>query len=138
MTTQLTLCPELDKLRNKDLSFGCITTIWTVITKDWEKTMDGDWFIFDDYPELNEHDILGHPITWWRLDHLSDLHWSEQINPDVTLDEIQEQYDTIHLIEIRLTQYFAKDKTEIERMQHEKRPELKSLLTKFQNILYPN
>jgi len=149
-TTWSILCPDLDKLRNKELSFWCVIRcewkesyiLWHHINRTRIPSADEYCYkimslklrwedISSNYNNFEWYDILWHPLTWWRIEHLSDLHWTEQMHPNATLDAIQEQYDTIHMIDIFLTWYFLKDQNELQRMEHEKRPELKELLIQF-------
>lgn len=134
-TTWSILCPELDKLRNKEKSFGCFVfqkARWWVgyyraVRFDWTTVECWGYELYD----IEDYNILWHPLNWWRIEHLSDLHWTEQLDPNVTLDAIQEQYDTIHMIDIFLTWHSLKDQNELQRQTNEKRPELKELLIQF-------
>lgn len=133
---------ELDKLRDKTLSFGCKFSIswkewwvertWTLIknTGNWiRKTIDANldirdaWFI-----EWREREqIIWHPLTLWRIYH---IYWNvNQWNRDLAFYEVR------HAIEQWLVDNNRLDKSELERMQHEKRPELKKHLIQFSNYL---
>lgn len=123
---------ELDKLRDKTLSFGCV-----IFEKSWwdvnyhrittakkqdnlEYTCECWWYeIFD----ISEYNIIWHPLTRWRIDHLDD-----------NIENI-DSYNICRYIWARLRESHLLDKTEIERMQHEKRPELKELLVLVSNYI---
>lgn len=127
---------ELDKLRDKTLSFGCVIfekswwevnyhRITTVKKQDnWEYTCECWWYeIFD----ISDYNIIWHPLTLWRIYH---IYWNvNQWNRDLAFYEVR------HAIEQWLVDNNRLDKSELERMQHEKRPELRELLIKFSNYL---
>lgn len=136
---------ELDKLRDKTLSFWCLLNVsfydneehkylWKYIScvlnnnrfavvdelidyKNslywlWEFTKEDEWI-----------EIIWHPLTRWRIDHLDD-----------NIENI-DSYNICRYIWAILRESHLLDKSEIERMQHEKRPELKELLIQFSNYL---
>lgn len=120
---------ELDKLRDKTLSFWCVVDIWRqwlnplirCLTIWYNKYKDIDWEYI--YEEFCPDKIIWHPLTRWRIDHLDD-----------NIENI-DSYNICRYIWARLRESHLLDKSEIERMQHEKRPELKELLLKFSNYL---
>lgn len=127
---------ELDKLRDKTLSFGCVIfekSWWDVnyhrITTakkqdNWEYTCECWWYeIFD----ISEYNIIWNQLNRWRicyLYHESD-NWYNQ-NKDHTINSIQD---------ILINNYIMLNQSELERMQYEKRPELRELLIQFSNYL---
>lgn len=120
---------ELDKLRDKTLSFWCVVDIWRqwpnplirCLTIWYNKYKDIDWEYI--YEEFCPDNIIWHPLTRWRIDHLDD-----------NIENI-DSYNICRYIWARLRESHLLDKSEIERMQHEKRPELKELLVLFSNYI---
>lgn len=105
---------ELDKLRDKTLSFWCV-----IIKSDWTiYRSSGVWWTM---PVSNK--ILGHPLVRGRIEHLDD-----------NIENI-DSYNICRYIWAILRESHLLDKSEIERMQHENRPELKELLIQFSNYL---
>lgn len=136
------LIPELDKLRNKELSFWCIYRIlWYDETIDrsgvifkqtrdewiW-KTIDDGWDVRDAwFIEWREREqIIWHPLTAWRIWKL----WYDSFA--ITGSNI---IHTMQCIMIDIQAMWLADKTEVERQRHQKRPELKELLIQFSNYL---
>lgn len=130
---------ELDKLRDKTLSFGCVIfekswwevnyhRITTVKKQDnWEYTCECWWYeIFD----ISDYNIIWHPLTLWRIEHYYRNNYP--INKPV------HKYITVHT---QIYRWFesnretAYNQSELERMQSPHREELKKLLLQFSNYL---
>lgn len=157
------LTPELDKLRDKELSFWCYVYAMSNNNDDWvmkntfivhktENSLHKFWknlliIWWRWYREVYESnvEIIWHPLTRWRIN---------QLEMDICMSEYKDYNDSVEWTEVMLdfwlsgeiTPIVAKiehillykwlwDKSEIERMKHEKRPELKELLIQFSNYL---
>lgn len=139
------LIPELDKLRDKTLSFWCV--LWRYET-EYDKELTMGTYISDNVPDeytiqyrvklFNwkvikmdseyEYKIIWHPLTLWRIEH---IYWS--IDKENRYDKLFVELK--HLILKWIVDNNIIDKSELERMQHEKWPELKELLLQFSNYL---
>lgn len=137
------LIPELDKLRDKKLSFGCVLELteeyrsWFITLPKWENVLYA-WFenkywtvikidkVGDNPQWMIKYKILWHPLTRWRIEH---YYRNNGTDYKYTLIYIQ-----IHT-RFENSRKTAYNQSELERMQHEKRPELKELLIQFSNYL---
>lgn len=137
------MLPELDKLRDKTLSFWCILkyTTWPnqhiqhrIVDSNALLTYDKDKWLFEHeyeykYIPTTEYKIIWHPLTRWRIEHCYRNNYPDR---DV------HKYTTIYA---KIYKWFehnretAYNQSEIERQTHEKRPELKELLIQFSNYL---
>lgn len=136
---------ELDKLRDKTLSFWCIIQIidnewnfeyWTVLRNNhWFEILallgkKTNWYNTE---YIKKTEIIWHPLTRWRLYQL--WHWRKPAYLEVGEPEYdRNEYNKFYLCfenikDIFYTIWF--DKTEIERMKHDKRNELYLLLIEF-------
>lgn len=119
------LIPELDKLRDKTLSFWCkVLLVWwwylVLVNKEKFSLYDTeDWNRIDSW---NIDLIVWHPLTRWRIEY---LHQTRNNDTD--------EYWSIH--ELFLFNPELYDKSELERMQSPHREELKKLLIQFSNYL---
>lgn len=104
---------ELDKLRDKTLSFWCVIQNNAKLEERYDLSQS----------KSHIYKVIWHPLTRWRIDHLDD-----------NIENI-DSYNICRYIWARLRESHLLDKSEIERMQHEKRPELKELLIQFSNYL---
>lgn len=143
---------ELDKLRDKTLSFWCLLNVsfydneehkylWKYIScvlnnnrfavvdelidyKNslywlWKFTKEDEWI-----------EIIWHPLTRWRIEHC--------YRDNYPINKPVHKYITMRTLIYRWfesNRETAYNQSELERMQHEKRPELKELLLKFSNYL---
>lgn len=135
------LMPELDKLRNKELSFGCYISY----SENWHNYVEKIIF-HDDFPHVfdwvddlyctdSDYTIIWHPLTRWRICYLHQSlqkrdDWYDhpdlsEKHPNTLLEGMYYLFDT----------YGLYDQNELQRMQYEKRPELKELLIQFSNYL---
>lgn len=105
---------ELDKLRDKTLSFWCV-----IMKEDWisYRTSWIWWQIPVNYI------VLGHPLTRWRIEHIED-----------SIENI-DSHNICRYIWSILRENHLLDKSELERMQHEKRLDLRELLIQFSNYI---
>lgn len=138
---------NLDKLRDKTLSFWCkiidkthsffwksVPEEMIIVSKsmefyetDWVYLLHYRWnptvnFPIEDILDGEKCEIIWHPLTRWRIEY---LHHTKNNDTD--------EYWSIH--ELFLFNPELYNQSELERMQHEKRPELKELLLKFSNYL---
>jgi len=150
---------ELDKLRDKTLSFWCLLNVsfydneehkylWKYIScflnsnrfAVVDELIDYKNSLYWLWPFTKEDEwieIIWHPINWWRLYILR--HW---IKPSY-LELWEPQYDHAKYNEFYLCFEDIKDlmyhiwfdKSEIERMQNEYWEDLKKLLIQFSNYL---
>ena len=119
---------ELDKLRDKTLSFWCVVDIWRqwpnplirCLTIWYNKYKDIDWEYI--YEEFCPDNIIWHPLTRWRIEY---LHHTKN-------DNTEEYWYILSLLRDNPELY---NQSELERQTHEKRPELKKLLIQFSNYL---
>lgn len=142
-----TLDPQLDKLRNKELSFGCYyKEVDGDCLSDWlyatffsyrviaEIYYDADWLpyignyldvvgVWDDFTNEPERSItiIWHPLTRWRIFKLHRTH------------EAWDAYNDLHRFFCEYEELADKDETE--RMTSPKRPELRELLIQFSNYV---
>ena len=116
------LDPELDKLRNKELSFWCAYTNWSLKVA-WEYTRYTDWL----HPwDKEDKVIIWHPLTWWRICHLL---WAWiNLNTKNIQSLISTRWSMVAIFDYNSDLY---DQNELQRMQSPYRPELKELLIKF-------
>jgi len=141
-----TLDPALDKLRNKELSFGCMMRkkdrLWYLIyVQSSYKSLILWWtyWIWNSTAQLNmvaEEYIIWHPLTWGRLCHLG---YPKLLNNKVHSREdtrCEEMWKLLINIEDLLLDMQSFDQNELQRMQHEKRPKLRELLIKFAEYIY--
>ena len=119
---------ELDKLRDKTISFWCHIIwskwewiiIWNEMILFWEKVFH--WF--------DTQEMIWHPLTYWRIYSLS--YKLRNTKSWKVADEILYNKTDIERI---LKENDLIDKSELERQTHEKRSELKELLIQFSNYL---
>ena len=125
------LDPELDKLRNKELSFGCRITVqfdWQVTYIDKINYLLENWNCRTVGPSVERNIISNnwHPLTWWRICHLL---WAWiNLNTKNIQSLISTRWSMAAIFDYNSDLY---DQNELQRMQHEKRPELKVLLKQF-------
>ena len=108
---------ELDKLRDKTISFWCV-----IMKEDWTSYRTS--WIWWAIPVNNR--VLGHPLTRWRIEHYYRNHGTDY------------QFTQIYNAIKRYFEYnweTAFGQSELERQTHEKRSELKELLIQFSNYL---
>lgn len=133
------LSPELDKLRDKTLRFGCIVRIyswylWGVPTTT-EAMKEFSWYRVisrnGNYHENNDRvaqpkidRIVWHPLTRWRLSYLRSK-----------LGEIDERFKIAEIPMIFEEHIELYDQDELQRMQHPKRPEFFEILKEFAALL---
>lgn len=136
---------ELDKLRDKTLSFGCIVVRdqrERTVTRNgvdkylWVDLTRGDQL--DDYVDYQLTEVLvviWHPLTRWRIEHI--FRNNKPADPDWT-SCIPYRFDKCYrdigfcLNEMWETTY---DQNELQRQLHAKRPRLKGLLKQFSDYL---
>lgn len=154
-----TLDPQLNKLRNKELSFGCVISyqwndfrIQGVDDGEWQ---DGEWNIIrcliigSGRPMLKDwsYSIIWHPLTRGRIlttynqafrDNNETLisYTKDTSNIDKRYRELSKKnwalVATIHQIESIFNEDFVLyEQNELQRMTSPKRPELRELLVKF-------
>ena len=138
---------NLDKLRDKTLSFWCkiidkthsffwksVPEEMIIVSKsmefyetDWVYLLHYRWnptvnFPIEDILDGEKCEIIWHPLTRWRIEY---LHHTKNNDTD--------EYWSIH--ELFLFNPELYNQSELERMQHEKRPQLRELLIQFSNYL---
>lgn len=150
------LSPELDVLRNKELSFWCVAmyinlkfhvrdeiiTVYNVDnTENWivdiieimsghtyknvytSKEISNNNWSDDNYI----YNIIWHPLTRWRIEYLVTNH---KASPDENKDLLY-RICINKILDIFTFNNKLFDKTELERMQYDKRNELYPLLVEF-------
>ena len=131
-----TLDPKLSKLRNKELSFWCycagnkiisgIRTYGIYVLTRWFTMLYSIETKQDEPVYADTLEIIWHPLTRGRIWQM----WYNQF-----LEDGGNVIDTMQCIWLDLQSMWVADKTEIERMQQPKRPELRELLVQFSNYL---
>lgn len=138
MKNTFTLCPELNKLRNKELSFGCLVGIKETTKRFW--AWGDEWclrYVNDEGLTCSDYNwewgsvepittIIWHPITWWRVQHLY---------RETKQERDFNYYDCKNKIEQWLVDNKCFDQNELQWMESPHREELKELLIKFSNYL---
>lgn len=161
MKTIIRLDPDLDKLRNKELSFGCVIdtaiyekeqititslfdvcwsiekfTIWDRLPH-WEKiycrVLEYGWNFGID----NIYNTIWHPLTRWRAERMGMKAMSPDIKDEVEtyIDRFESVKKIMFDIRIILSSYHLIDKNELQWQAHEKRPKLKDLLKQLSDYL---
>ncbi len=153
-----TLCPELDKLRNKELSFWCMLELNEKAGMSWYIQRWNNFILLSnnapklyvkhwntvDQEEIFIHDvknIIWHPLTRGRIIHLSETIevWPWKRGDMDTMDErvanIEKWVSIFGSIKIFLANHKLYDQNELQRITSEKRPELKKLLVEFSKYL---
>lgn len=143
---------ELDKLRDKTLSFGCrvidkthsffwksVPEEMIIVSKnmefyetDWVYLLHYRWnptvnFPIEDILDGEKCEIIWNPLTRWRIYSLR-----FKVNKQSILIDVWNTVDNIWCL-LSIMDMF--DKTEIERMKSPHREELKKLLIQFSNYL---
>ncbi len=157
------LIPELDKLRNKELSFWCRVIdkthsfFWKSVPEEMIIVSKGmefhetDWvyfgilhyrwndivnFLTKDILYGEKYEIIWHPLTRWRLSKIFREKKILEIKSNWTKIIDENFWKLYYLIKLRFdNNVYMYDQSELERMQHEKRPELEKLLIQFTNYL---
>jgi len=138
ITPMTTLDPALDKLRNKEVSFGCVVksrgTEYIFLTRQDESyhtVATLDFRMFTVRGDKLDDEIIWHPLTRGRLCHLGyPKLWNNKVHSREDT-RCEEMWKLLINIEDLLLDMQSFDKTEIERMTSPKRPELRELLVKF-------
>lgn len=142
---------ELDKLRDKTLSFWCkiidkthsffwksVPEEMIIVSKsmefyetDWVYLLHYRWnptvnFPIEDILDGEKCEIIWHPLTRWRIEHYYKNNGTDYKYTQIYI-KIRTRFEN--------SREKAYNQSELERMQHEKRPELKELLIQFSNYL---
>lgn len=138
------LIPELDKLRNKEMSFGCYCTgfydwldetvcgkfigteedyIWT----DWIRSIHGYILYNNEIKFVKWIEAFSHPLTWWRICYINRKEGLYNMDVRVWFRKIEDVFQKYRVLY---------DQNELQRMEHEKWPELKELLIQFTSYIW--
>lgn len=133
-TKEQMLARIYEVIADKTLSFWCLLTWWLIFDTKQSVMTEYDEK-FDNWPEILPEEIIWHPLTWWRIQLLM-VNMEPSLEKRIKSNGLDiEELDLVWWLYKIFKENLLYDQNELQRMEHEKRPELKKLLMQFADYL---